>query len=92
MSNASAVIYHALISLEHFQQKPINWCGFYITNPKNPQQLILGPFQGKVRRREKRKTKNKKTKKAIYFRLLVQSSLLVKEYVEQPQLAKKVNW
>ncbi|GAA5814260.1 hypothetical protein MFLAVUS_007754 [Mucor flavus] len=48
LSNASTVIYHGLISLEHFQEKPINWCGFYITNPKNPQQLILGPFQGKV--------------------------------------------
>ncbi|KAI9257756.1 GAF domain-like protein [Helicostylum pulchrum] len=48
LSNASTVIYHGLISLEHFQEKPINWCGFYITNPKNSQQLILGPFQGKV--------------------------------------------
>lgn len=48
LSNASTVIYHGLISLEHFQSKPINWCGFYITDPKNDQQLILGPFQGKV--------------------------------------------
>ncbi|KAG2215652.1 hypothetical protein INT46_006256 [Mucor plumbeus] len=48
LSNASAVIYHALISLEHFQKKPINWCGFYITDPKNDKLLILGPFQGKV--------------------------------------------
>ncbi|KAI8351514.1 GAF domain-like protein [Blakeslea trispora] len=48
LSNVSTVVYHGLISLEHFQQKPINWCGFYITNPKNEKQLILGPFQGKV--------------------------------------------
>lgn len=54
LSNASTVIYHGLISLEHFQEKPINWCGFYITNPKNPQQLILGPFQGKVKKVLKR--------------------------------------
>ncbi|ORZ18024.1 GAF domain-like protein [Absidia repens] len=48
LSNASAVIFHELNSLEHFRRKPINWAGFYITNPKNSQQLILGPFQGKV--------------------------------------------
>ncbi|KAI8979798.1 GAF domain-like protein [Mycotypha africana] len=48
LSNASAVIYHALRSLEHFQKKPINWCGFYLTDRKNDELLILGPFQGKV--------------------------------------------
>ncbi|CAO3598639.1 unnamed protein product [Absidia cylindrospora] len=48
LSNASAVIFHELNSLEHFQRKPINWAGFYIANPNNSQQLILGPFQGKV--------------------------------------------
>ncbi|KAI8877611.1 GAF domain-like protein [Backusella circina FSU 941] len=47
-SNASAIIYHGLISLEHFQKKPINWCGFYITDPNNENLLILGPFQGKI--------------------------------------------
>ncbi|KAI9471897.1 MAG: GAF domain-like protein [Benjaminiella poitrasii] len=48
LSNASTVIYHGLMSLKHFQEKPINWCGFYITDPKNDKLLILGPFQGKV--------------------------------------------
>ncbi|KAI8089428.1 GAF domain-like protein [Halteromyces radiatus] len=48
LSNASSVIFHELNSLAYFQEKPINWAGFYITNPKNDQQLILGPFQGKV--------------------------------------------
>ncbi|KAI9259383.1 GAF domain-like protein [Sporodiniella umbellata] len=48
LSNVSSVIYHGLMSLDHFQNKPINWCGFYLTDPKNDQQLILGPFQGKV--------------------------------------------
>jgi L-methionine (R)-S-oxide reductase len=48
LSNVSSVIYHGLMSLSHFQNKPINWCGFYLTDPKNDQQLILGPFQGKV--------------------------------------------
>ncbi|KAI9031659.1 GAF domain-like protein [Phycomyces nitens] len=48
LSNASSVIYHGLKSLEHFQQKPINWAGFYLVDPKNEKNLILGPFQGKV--------------------------------------------
>ncbi|CEI93004.1 Putative GAF protein [Rhizopus microsporus] len=48
LSNVSSIIYHGLMSLSHFQNKPINWCGFYLTDPKNDQQLILGPFQGKV--------------------------------------------
>ncbi|KAI8338923.1 GAF domain-like protein [Chlamydoabsidia padenii] len=48
LSNASAVIFHELNSLAHFQEKPINWAGFYITDPNNDQRLILGPFQGKV--------------------------------------------
>ncbi|NVK23136.1 MAG: GAF domain-containing protein [Kangiellaceae bacterium] len=32
-----------------FQMLPeLNWSGFYLVNPKNPQALILGPYQGKV--------------------------------------------
>jgi L-methionine (R)-S-oxide reductase len=26
----------------------VNWAGFYIVHPKNPSQLLLGPFQGHV--------------------------------------------
>lgn len=26
----------------------MNWSGFYFTNPSNPRQLLLGPFQGQV--------------------------------------------
>ena len=26
----------------------LNWAGFYLVNPKNDQELVLGPFQGKV--------------------------------------------
>ncbi|KAI9310240.1 GAF domain-like protein [Dichotomocladium elegans] len=48
LANASAVIYHELRSLAHFQEKPINWAGFYVTDPKDSKKLILGPFQGKV--------------------------------------------
>lgn len=32
-----------------FQMLPeLNWSGFYLVNPNNPQALILGPYQGKV--------------------------------------------
>lgn len=32
-----------------FQMLPdLNWSGFYLVNPKNPDALILGPYQGKV--------------------------------------------
>ncbi|KAI8142581.1 GAF domain-like protein [Fennellomyces sp. T-0311] len=48
LANASAVIYHGLRSLEHFQRKPINWAGFYLIDCSNANKLILGPFQGKV--------------------------------------------
>lgn len=26
----------------------LNWAGFYLVNPANPEELVLGPFQGKV--------------------------------------------
>lgn len=26
----------------------MNWCGFYVLDPSNQSQLILGPFQGHV--------------------------------------------
>ncbi|OWQ91011.1 guanylate cyclase [Roseateles aquatilis] len=26
----------------------LNWAGFYRVNPRNDQELVLGPFQGKV--------------------------------------------
>ena len=26
----------------------VNWAGFYVSDPSTPDQLILGPFQGKV--------------------------------------------
>ncbi|KAI9307923.1 GAF domain-like protein [Cunninghamella echinulata] len=48
LSNASSIIYHGLNSLQHFKEKPVNWAGFYIVDPKDNQKLILGPFQGKV--------------------------------------------
>lgn len=26
----------------------LNWAGFYLVHPANPEELVLGPFQGKV--------------------------------------------
>ena len=40
LSQMSAFVYQMLPDL--------NWVGFYLVNPKNPEALILGPYQGKV--------------------------------------------
>ncbi|GAB5586037.1 hypothetical protein Unana1_00937 [Umbelopsis nana] len=48
LANVAALIYHGLHSLEAHKTKPVNWAGFYVTDPANDQKLILGPFQGKV--------------------------------------------
>lgn len=47
LSNASSLLYHALRSLPA-PTSAVNWCGFYVLDPANPNQLILGPFQGHV--------------------------------------------
>lgn len=47
LSNASSLLYHALRSVNG-PIAAVNWCGFYFLNPLNPQELILGPFQGHV--------------------------------------------
>ncbi|KAH3679601.1 hypothetical protein WICMUC_000833 [Wickerhamomyces mucosus] len=44
LSNASSLIWHAYHSIP----TNINWAGFYVLDPKDQDQLILGPFQGKV--------------------------------------------
>lgn len=44
LSNASSLLWHAYHSLKI----PVNWAGFYVIDPKVTDQLILGPFQGKV--------------------------------------------
>ncbi|KAF2757647.1 GAF domain-like protein [Pseudovirgaria hyperparasitica] len=47
LSNASSLLYHGLLSLPR-PSSASNWCGFYVLDPKNHNQLILGPFQGQV--------------------------------------------
>jgi L-methionine (R)-S-oxide reductase len=44
LSNASSLLWHAYHSLS----VNVNWAGFYVLDPRDPTQLILGPFQGKV--------------------------------------------
>lgn len=44
LSNASSLLWHAYHSLN----VNVNWTGFYVLDPKDHAQLILGPFQGKV--------------------------------------------
>lgn len=44
LANASSLVWHAY----HDLQVPVNWAGFYVLDPSSPDQLILGPFQGKV--------------------------------------------
>lgn len=44
LANASSLVWHAY----HLLNVPVNWAGFYVLDQENPEQLILGPFQGKV--------------------------------------------
>ncbi|KAL2202831.1 GAF domain nucleotide-binding protein [Sarocladium strictum] len=48
LSNAASLLWHAYKSLSA-PSNEVNWAGFYVrdTSSKN-EQLILGPFQGKV--------------------------------------------
>ncbi|MET0209202.1 MAG: GAF domain-containing protein [Burkholderiaceae bacterium] len=40
LAQFSALVFHSVPSL--------NWSGFYMVDAKNNQELVLGPFQGKV--------------------------------------------
>ncbi|KAF7187432.1 Free methionine-R-sulfoxide reductase [Pseudocercospora fuligena] len=46
-ANTASLIWHALQALPSPSNK-VNWAGFYVLDPSVPDQLILGPFQGKV--------------------------------------------
>lgn len=43
-ANLSSLLWHLYISTN----KQVNWAGIYVQNPEKPDELILGPFQGKV--------------------------------------------
>ena len=46
-ANTTSLLWHALHALP-FPSNQINWAGFYVLDPKVSNQLILGPFHGKV--------------------------------------------
>ncbi|KAM0333265.1 hypothetical protein ACHAQA_001926 [Verticillium albo-atrum] len=48
LSNTASLLWHALHSLPA-PSDAVNWAGFYVLDPRaTGQQLILGPFHGKV--------------------------------------------
>ena len=46
-ANASSLLWHLFHALPA-PSSSVNWSGFYVLDPKNPEQLVLGPFHGKV--------------------------------------------
>ena len=46
-ANASSLLWHMFHSLEE-PSTAVNWAGFYVVDKRDPSQLILGPFHGKV--------------------------------------------
>jgi L-methionine (R)-S-oxide reductase len=47
LANASSLLWHMYHSLAS-PSSSVNWAGFYLVDRNNRQQLILGPFHGKV--------------------------------------------
>ncbi|KAK5007676.1 hypothetical protein LTR28_004981 [Elasticomyces elasticus] len=43
----ASLLWHALHALSS-PSNQVNWAGFYVLDPSTPDQLLLGPFQGKV--------------------------------------------
>ncbi|PMD23742.1 GAF domain-like protein [Hyaloscypha hepaticicola] len=47
LANTASLLWHAYKSLP-VPSSEVNWSGFYVLDPSTPNQLILGPFNGKV--------------------------------------------
>lgn len=47
LANAASLLWHMYHSLPA-PSSSVNWAGFYVIDPMVSEQLILGPFQGKV--------------------------------------------
>ncbi|KAG7823883.1 hypothetical protein KL909_002620 [Ogataea angusta] len=45
LANCSSLLWHCY---NEGLSKRVNWAGFYVMDPENQDQLILGPFMGKV--------------------------------------------
>jgi hypothetical protein len=76
-------MWHALHALPPPSNR-VNWAGFYVVNPAQKEQLILGPFQGKVSLDDLKHSTVKK-KLTHLQRWLVRRSHSAEEYVVQPQ-------
>ena len=46
-ANAASLLWHMFHALPT-PSSSVNWSGFYVVDKKKPEQLILGPFHGKV--------------------------------------------
>lgn len=46
-ANAASLLWHMFKALPA-PSLVVNWSGFYVVDKQNPDQLILGPFHGKV--------------------------------------------
>ncbi len=46
-ANASSLLWHMFHALPA-PSSSVNWSGFYVVDKQRPEQLILGPFHGKV--------------------------------------------
>ncbi|RKF53321.1 Free methionine-R-sulfoxide reductase [Erysiphe neolycopersici] len=47
LANTSSILWHAYAS-QNSPLSSVNWAGFYVLDPSTQNQLILGPFMGKV--------------------------------------------
>ena len=47
LANTASLLWHAYHALPS-PLSNVNWAGFYVLDPSTPDQLILGPFHGKV--------------------------------------------
>lgn len=49
LANAASLLWHGYKNNTHdTKQTAVNWAGFYVLDKTTQEQLILGPFQGKV--------------------------------------------
>lgn len=49
MANTASLIFHEWLATRG--PDACNWVGFYLTHPQKNEELLLGPFMGKVRAR-----------------------------------------
>lgn len=48
LANTASLLWHGYKSQAQTSQEKVNWTGFYVVNNQVKDELILGPFMGKV--------------------------------------------